>query len=216
MLLTINHQKGGVGKSTLAWNLAIELAKQTNKTIEVVDLDVQQTLTLNNKVRIKNEMEGFDIKTFNDKESFDSYIDTDNDSKIIIVDSGGFDSGLNRLAALYSDLIITPVSDSIVDLQGLKVAYQKIINELNEKASEEVKVSVLLNNIDPRRKNLDNLIDFVNEGNHFNTLNTVVRRRADFQNSIAESKSVIELNKESKASLEIQALINEIKPMLVA
>ncbi len=49
MVICINHQKGGVGKSTLAWNLAIELSKDIN--VEVVDLDVQQTVTLNNYVR---------------------------------------------------------------------------------------------------------------------------------------------------------------------
>ena len=42
MIITIAHTKGGVGKSTLAWNLAHSL-KATGKIVRIVDLDFQQT-----------------------------------------------------------------------------------------------------------------------------------------------------------------------------
>ena len=52
MIIAISHQKGGVGKSTIAWNLAIALQKKYK--VELVYLDIQKTLTYTNKIR-KNQ-----------------------------------------------------------------------------------------------------------------------------------------------------------------
>ncbi|HHB94151.1 MAG TPA: ParA family protein [Campylobacterales bacterium] len=49
MLIVVSHQKGGVGKSTIAWNLATILQESFN--VELVDLDIQKTLTYANEIR---------------------------------------------------------------------------------------------------------------------------------------------------------------------
>jgi chromosome partitioning protein len=213
MLVSINHQKGGTGKSTICFNLAALLQKIKNITLEVVDLDVQQTITLNNYTRSENGLKPFNVRTFNDLEDFKNYISTDNDSKIILVDTGGFDSSLNRAVALYSDLVITPVSDSFVELQGLKT-YEKVLQELSSAIGEPVIAHVLLNNVDPRRKNFTELKDFINKSENFKTFESIINRRVDFKESIAIGKSVVELDKNSKASTEIETLIKEVKKVL--
>ena len=43
MIITVAHTKGGVGKSTLAWNLAHSLLEKGEK-VTIIDLDFQQTL----------------------------------------------------------------------------------------------------------------------------------------------------------------------------
>ena len=58
MIVTISHQKGGVGKSTILWNLIVEYSKLGN--VHVIDLDSQQTITSSVEVR-KNS--GRDIST---------------------------------------------------------------------------------------------------------------------------------------------------------
>lgn len=213
MLLGIEHQKGGTGKSTISWNLAIELAKNTDKKIEVVDLDVQQTLTLNNYVREAKGLKSFTVKTFKEVKKLEAYISNDNDSKIIIIDTGGFDSGLNRVVALLSDLIITPVSDSTVELQGLKT-YEKVLKELSELSEDLISSNVLLNSIDPRKKNFEAIKEFINESKYFTAMNSIIRRRNDYKDSITAGMSVIEYKNESKAASELYALINEIKYLL--
>jgi len=54
MIIAVSHQKGGVGKSTIGFNLAIELARKYK--VEVVDLDVQNTITHTNKIRKENNL----------------------------------------------------------------------------------------------------------------------------------------------------------------
>ena len=56
MIITLSHQKGGVGKSTLVWNLAIEYSKQ--RKVYVIDLDMQQTFTQSLLIRHNNIKEG--------------------------------------------------------------------------------------------------------------------------------------------------------------
>ena len=53
MLIVLSHQKGGVGKSTIAWNLATGLQNK-KYIVELVDLDVQQTLFYTNEIRKQN------------------------------------------------------------------------------------------------------------------------------------------------------------------
>ena len=213
MLVAIGHQKGGVGKSTVCFNLAAILQKIKNISLEVVDLDVQQTITLNNYTRNENGLKPFNVRTFNNLEDFKNYISTDNDSKIILVDTGGFDSSLNRSVALYADLVITPVSDSFVELQGLKT-YEKVLQELSAAIGEPVIAHVLLNNVDPRRKNFSELKDFINKSENFKTFETVINRRIDFRDSIAVGQSVVEFNKNGKSAGEIKSLTQEIRSIL--
>lgn len=73
MLLAVKHQKGGVGKSTICFNLASILQQLNGITLEVADLDVQQTITLNNYTRKENGLPTFNVKTFNNLEDFKKY-----------------------------------------------------------------------------------------------------------------------------------------------
>jgi len=213
MLVSISHQKGGVSKSTLIFQLSIELSKHTDKEIEVVDLDVQKTLTINNYLREELGLKPFKVRTFTEVKKFEEYVLTDNNSKIILVDTGGFDSGMNRVVSLVSDIIITPVSDSVVDLQGLKT-YEKVMKELSEISDSLISSNVLLSLIDPRKKNFIEIKDFINESKYFTAMDTVIRRRNDYRVSIEHGKSVVEYKKDSKAASEIQSLIKEVIALL--
>ena len=215
MLLSIQHQKGGTTKSTIAWNLSISLSSiLKNIKIEVVDLDIQQTLTLNNYIRGEDKsLKKLNIRTFVDVEKLQEYFNTDNDNKIIIVDTGGFDSALNRITAMASDYMITPVSDSGIDIQGLKT-YEKVLKQLTQATGDVIHSKVLLSAIDPRKRNLDEIRVFIEQSEHFSMFDTVIRRRTDYINSICSGKSVIEYNSDSKASEEILALSYEVIKMM--
>jgi len=141
MIIVVSHQKGGVGKSTIAWNLATSLQEKYN--VELVDLDIQRTLTYANEIRKQHKkLTPLSIKHFETPEDLKKYIQGDNDERMSIVDVGGFDSSMNRLALVLADIIITPVSDKSFELLGIKT-FEKIISQLNELVDHDIKVPML-------------------------------------------------------------------------
>lgn len=212
MIISVSHQKGGVGKSTLAYNLAVELSKKY--PVEVVDLDVQQTLTACNIIRSKFGQEKLIIHGFEENKSFIDYLNKDDNSKIIIIDTGGFDSGLNRVAIYASDFIITPVSTEFLEIIGLE-KYKKILKEVSEKIGRTIKTHIVLNKIHHAQQKFEDISEFINSSpNQFELLTTVIRRRSDFTISLSHGFSVCEFDDTSDSSTEIKSLISEISTKL--
>lgn len=212
MIISINHQKGGVGKSTIAFNLAVELAKDYK--VEIVDLDVQRTITATQKIRSNNEnLKPLKINYLNNESEFESFFKNKDKDTLYIFDTGGFDSSLNRNAIYFSDLVITPVSDKFNEVSGL-MKFKEILEELEEVTKSDMKVHVLLNNINPQIKKFDSIKAFLNSNKEFALLDSILKTRVDYDKASWLGKSVFEYNKDSKASEEFETLINEIKTIL--
>jgi chromosome partitioning protein len=212
MIIVVSHQKGGVGKSTIAWNLATLLQEQY--PVELVDLDIQRTLTYANELRRQQEnLTPLNIKTFDSPQDFKKYINGDSDDRLSIIDVGGFDSSMNRLAIVVADLVITPVSDKSFELLGIRT-FEKTLREVNELVEHEVKVNVLFNNLNPQKSRLEGLKAFINKSPYFDLFESVLRHRTDYDRSAGEGKNVIEYAPKSKAADEIRELAKEIKKIL--
>lgn len=208
MIITISHQKGGVGKSTLAYNIALELARKNN--VEVIDLDVQQTVTAYNQIREEMGQTPLPVHIFTMAEELENYFETMDEETIVIVDSGGFDSSLNRFAILVSDFIITPVSSEFTEILGLQ-KYESILRELSEQSGVNIVTNVVLNKTNPNQKKFDEVNDFINSSKHFSLMDSMMRRRVDFANSVAYGFSVRELDKKSESTKELKEFVKEIK-----
>ncbi|MBN2870763.1 MAG: ParA family protein [Campylobacterales bacterium] len=211
MILTLSHQKGGVGKSTVAWNLAVSFSKII--PTRIVDLDTQRSLTVTNALRIEQGMEPIEMLHFNTAEELAQYAAEDSDDVLTIIDSGGFDSAFNRVAIIASDLLITPVSDKPFDLMGLQ-KYEEILKSLSEIQGETIKTHVLFNNINPSMKRFGELVEFICGSEHFELLVPVLRQRVDMAHSVGEGKSIKEYRIFSRADQEMDELFDEIKGIL--
>ena len=215
-IITLAHQKGGTGKSTLAWNLAVELRRKYKKygykKFIFVDLDNQESVTMTNRLRMEYGHSPLDIIRFTDDERsrLEKFINSVEDDTLVIIDSGGYDADLNRLAIIASDFVITPVSSDYMEIFGLQ-KFKTILEELSVIKGETVKVNVLLNKIDPKLKDFTDIVDFINDIKHFKLFDTVIRFRSDYKHSIGYGFSVKELDKKSKSSDEIASLMKEIE-----
>lgn len=208
MIITLSHQKGGVGKSTIAWNLAVYFSKLLPTTI--IDLDIQQSLTQTNEIRKSMELEPLNIKQIKTSDELALHIQNDNDKVITIIDSGGFDSAYNRIAISGSDLLITPVSDKPFDLMGLQ-KYEETLKSLSEIQGEIIKTNIVFNNLNPAMKNFGDLIEFVCMSEHFELMTAVLRQRVDIAHSIGVGKSIKEYRVFSKADREFDELFEEVQ-----
>lgn len=217
MVLIFGHQKGGVGKSTVAINFAYLMQKKY-KDLRLLDLDSQHSSVLFNQLRAQVDLPTIECVKETDIE-FSDFINkyAANKDNLLIIDSGGYDSDINRAALIKADLIITPVGISQIEIFGLQ-KFRKILEEASDALGTTIKTNVLLNNVDSRsKKKLSELKEYIVVNNtYFKLLQTVVHTRADFKNSYGEGLTVKEHNKKGDAHSEIKQLCKEVYNMIKA
>jgi len=209
MIITIAHTKGGVGKSLISFHLAIAM------NAAVIDLDFQKTIVINNEMRANNGKKPIAVlqtKTMKDLIKLRNHNVKNrgtNSEKIFIIDVGGFDSDVNRVAIAIADLIIVPVNDKTNDIIGLH-QFKQIIEEIEESTNLELRPMLLINNISPMTKDFISLDTFVDKNKNFKLMKSILRTRADYYKALETGTGVTEL-KNSKAKKEFKNFIKEVK-----
>jgi len=206
VIITVAHQKGGVGKSTVATNLAVEMK------FPVIDLDSQHSCYLFSLLREKEHSKELSVYTPETVDELEKVL-RELDGQDLIVDSGGYDNDLNRYALLVSDLVITPVAPSQIEVFGL-LKFAEIVKEAL-KINPNLSVFVLINNADPRssRENRE-LEKFIESEENFNLFKSKLYRRADYRRAYSEGLSVCEYNLGGKACREVRVLVSELNTLL--
>lgn len=144
MIITVGNIKGGVGKSTVAIHLARYFTEKMSTLL--LDSDIQQSSfdwfswrnakELNPYVEVqKLASTGFtrEIKTKNQK--YD----------LLIVDIGGFDSGVLRNLLFLTNLLVVPTSLSSFD-RVITFELMKLVHDAKE-YNETLKTSILFNRL---------------------------------------------------------------------
>jgi chromosome partitioning protein len=203
-IIVIAHQKGGVGKSTIAANLATELSKKFQ--VDIIDLDLQKSLTYYNNLRSNSGLNPLNVIQVDSPTMLKAIIN--NNQKLLLIDAGGYDSDINRVAISGADILITPVSDSGIELVGL-LAFRTILRDIRT-FRPDIKANVLLNKIHTRTGNasLEEIYRFINENPEFSRLTSILRDRVDYKRAFDCGKSVVEFN--NKAAQEMKGLIDEV------
>ena len=132
-IIVITHQKGGVGKSTLAFNLSQNIA--TISKVAVIDFDSQGSLN-----QLSEIITSFDIIPF--VEDINTILNLDYD--FVFIDTPPYLSNhLPKLIGL-ADLIIVPTKAGILDLLAISSTLKLI--ELEHKTDSTL---VVFNMIKP-------------------------------------------------------------------
>lgn len=211
-IITIAHQKGGVGKSTIASNLAVELSRLYQTS--VLDLDVQRSLSAFTASRGDRNPKIDLLPCPTSTNELMTLMDN-HKSGVLLIDTGGFDIDIQRIAMFGADLIITPVGDSPMELHGLSV-FAKTISKLRE-ARADLKATIILNRVHPfAGKSLDDLMNDIlsSAGGEFDAMGAVLRDRKAFKEAYYQGLSVNELDKSGEAAKEIMMLIEDIEKRL--
>lgn len=233
MIITIAHQKGGTGKSTIATNLAVAMQA------ELLDLDKQHSSIIFNYNRKDTEkplltcysvLESrcrFAEQTPVAQEELESFMNrySGNPDNLLIVDCGGFDSQNLRGSLFYGDCIVTPLAPSGTEIYGLQM-FGEMLAETSELTKKELKTHVLINNADLRSsKRIQELRQFVqSRPQRFILLDTIVGSRQAFKTAYEEGLAVTELEEQATSkrerrryypsSQELQALIYELQALI--
>lgn len=206
-IIVVAHQKGGVGKSTITSNLAVELSKQFQTAI--VDLDIQKSLGTFVSVRKQKNSQSLDVIQVSNSSELIKIMDR-HSKGILLIDTGGYDFDLQRIAMLGADMIITPVSDSPMELHGLSV-FAKTLKELKT-AKKDLKANVVFNRVHQfANKSIIDLKNDIATLDVFNVFDVVIVDRKIYKEAFFYGQSVCEYHSKSKADHEISLLIQEIK-----
>ena len=156
VISVLNH-KGGVGKSTIATNIAGYFANE-NHNVLIGDFDTQQSSRNWLEIRPENTAP---ILTWEIKEG--QLLSPPEGTSHIVIDSpaGLRASSLKKLVSL-SDKIIVPLKPSIFDMMSAKSFLGEIIEMINEQ-EKSIDLCIIGNMIDSRTKSSEQLAKFVAE-----------------------------------------------------
>ncbi|OCX54362.1 ATPase [Mucilaginibacter sp. PPCGB 2223] len=192
-IITIAHQKGGVGKSTLAINLA--LCFQDQLSIALVDTDLQGSL-----YHIKEDFPELSI-IGPDKLTAIQQLDHD----LVIVDTPPYLSNKLPELFLHSDFILVPTKAGFFDVMAIRSTLA-LIKEAQTQAPH-LKAGIVLNMIKPR-SGLTKDIAALLESMEVPLLKTRVHDRVSIARS-AMTTGILN-GGDPKAAAEIMALAEEV------
>jgi len=186
MILTIAHSKGGTGKSTIIWNFP-HFIKSLRKKIIIIDLDFQQTQYYLNEIRKSIGLKGITVLQPQSADELITILENYKEDYVLI-DVGGYDNDINRIAIGWADKIIVPLSDSVTDVLGFKT-FEAILKEIQNPF-----INIVLNNIHPLTKNFTTIHKAIGNNEDIRLLKSVIRSRKIYKTTLGNGKSVFDTN----------------------
>lgn len=192
-IITIAHQKGGVGKSTLALNLAV--CFQDQLSVALVDTDLQGSIA-----DLKDDLPELSIIQ---EDNFENIRQLKH--QLIIIDTPPYLS--NRLPDLFliSDYVLIPTKAGFFDVMAIRSTIA-LVKEAQKKHSQ-LNAGIVLNMIKPR-SGVTGEVQELLKSFHMPLLNTVIHDRVSFTRSPITGGVLS--GDDSKAKEEITGLAEEI------
>lgn len=208
MILTVGNTKGGVGKTTLALNIAIARAL-AGRDVWYIDGDRQGTGQIALTIRAENETIPFiacaqyaDGATLRQqvKQASNKYQD-------IVIDAGGRDSTALRAALSITDALIVPFAPRSLDVWALSDMCH-LIDEARA-VRGDFPAYAILNNADATGSDNSEAVEAIADHPQLQYLDAPIKRRKSLATSAGKGISVLEFTpKDQKAIEEIQHLVD--------
>ncbi len=210
MILTVGNTKGGVGKTTLAINLAIARAVG-GRDVWLVDGDRQGSAQTAIGVRLETGREpGIAVSQYPDGPTLRGQVQQQaRKYDDVVIDVGGRDSTALRAALLLTNVLLVPFQPRSFDVWAL----EQIAGLIDEARSvrDGLRAFAVLNSADPGHASSDNTdaAAAVADWPQLEYLPTPIVRRKAFANAAGQGLCVHELQpRDAKAVAEIDNIIN--------
>lgn len=209
MVIAVTNLKGGVGKTTIATNLAVCLAYQ-DYDVCIVDTDLGQQSSMEWSGSRSADLKSIPVFGINVKQLNKEVEDLKKRFDIVVIDGTPHLSELADRTILASDVLLIPLTPSIYDFRGFEGFLQRFdqIKNVKEVSGSSTDAYVILNRVVPNT-NVSKDINEAVEAYNITMLKTRLVSRISYVDTASEGKGVVEY-KDKKAKDEMEELTNEI------
>jgi chromosome partitioning protein len=209
-IVTVGSTKGGVGKSTIACNLAVEASIAGVKTL-LVDADIQGSSISFRSTRDNDDgqhrlidIQAVSITTptlHKDLKEFERVYG------LILVDAGGRESAVFRSAMVACDMLLIPVLPSQYDIWAANDTIRLLHEARTYKDIPAYFVVNQVTNTNIAKEAIEAMQSFADNAE---TLQSTLFSRTAYKSSIVLGKGVSEYEPKGKAAQEMRALYREV------
>jgi len=210
MILLVGGEKGGAGKSCMAQNLAVHITQKFQANVLMVDCDPQRTTS--DWIQARNEDPNLPTinciqlygKIRNDLLSQDQRFD------YVIVDCGGQDNLAMRAAMSVATYVVLPLRPKRRDLKTLP--HMEDMLSTCKMVNPKMVAAIVMTQCPSLPSQFKRILEAKEVVQSFGlrVLNAVTFSRNIYDDSEEQGSSVIEIEPEGKAAIEIHAIGDEL------
>ncbi len=205
MITVVGNLKGGTGKSTVTFNLAVWLALNDHE-VKLFDLDPQATLSDVGDIREEDEYEPA-ISISNSIDELEKAQDEE-----VLIDIGTADTDSMKRAIALTDRIIVPVPPSQADIWSTQRFIQMVLDIRGKKNMPQMLGFV--NRADTHKgvRETGEAEDALKILPHIDLIATRLYQRTTYRRSFSEGLAVFELEPKGKAAAEVNKFASLVYP----
>lgn len=210
MVYSVGGIKGGSGKTTVATNLAVWLAK-TSEDVLLIDADDQESATdfTSWRQEATQGKTGYTAIKLQGDAVLSEVRKLKTKYQMIVIDTGGRDTTSQRAAIAVADIFLVPFAPRAVDIWTIEKT-ARLISEMKP-ANPDLQALTFINKADPSGSDNEEAASLLRDTDVWTFVDTPLGERKAFANAVAKGLGIAEFTpRNDKAIQEFSDLWKQI------